>query len=306
MMNEQNKNNLLPTQFILGTDWWDDCDDAVAVRVLTRFCKAGKAKLLGVAINACMPISAKSLDAYLHSEGMDDIPIGVDSEATDFGGTVLYQKRLSEMPGNFRCNSDCPDGVELYRTLLAKAEGMVDIIEIGYPQILANLLKSKPDHISELSGAELVAKKVRKLWSMAGKWDDLEEGCENNFSRNLRASSAANYLCDNWPTEITFLGFEVGISVITGRSLDKNDVLYKIMADHGSYEGRSSWDPMLVNLACLGDEEKAGYSFVSGKATIEANSGINHFEIKENGKHRFVIKKFEDGFYEKIIDDIIK
>lgn len=31
--------------FILGTDWWTDCDDAVAVRLLTRYMKQGKIRL---------------------------------------------------------------------------------------------------------------------------------------------------------------------------------------------------------------------------------------------------------------------
>lgn len=293
-------------RFILGTDWYDDCDDAVAIRVLTRFCKAGKAELLGIAINACMPVSVKSLDAYLTNEGMSDIEIGLDFEATDFGGRPPYQKRLSEMPGNFRCNEDCPDGVELYRTLLAKAEEKVDIIEIGFPQILANLLKSKPDCISKLTGAELVTQKVRKLWVMGGKWDDLKRGKENNFSRNQRTIAGASYLCDNWPTEITFLGYETARSVITGNELDKNDVLRQILADFGVHNGRSSWDPMLMYLACLNDEEKAGFTFVSGKASVEPDTGINHFAIDKNGKHRFVVKKFADEVYEKIINDIIK
>ncbi len=292
-------------QFILGTDWWDDCDDAVAIRVLTRFCKANKAKLLGIAINACMPISAKSLDAYLNNEGMKNVPIGIDSEATDFGGTPLYQKRLSEMTGDFRGNEDCLDGVELYRTLLANADGKVDIIEIGYPQILANLLKSKPDHISELTGEELVAQKVRKLWAMAGRWDDLEKGEENNFARNQRSRTGASYLCDNWPTKITFLGFEAAYSVITGGELDKNDILHKILADFGTPDGRSSWDPLLVYLACVNNEEKAGFTVVTGKASVEADTGINHFAIDEKGKHHFVVKKFADEFYEKTINNII-
>jgi hypothetical protein len=39
---------------ILGTDWWDDCDDCVAVRLLARYVRDGKVNLLGVGINACM------------------------------------------------------------------------------------------------------------------------------------------------------------------------------------------------------------------------------------------------------------
>ena len=30
--------------FILGTDWWTDCDDAVALRIITRFVNKGEIK----------------------------------------------------------------------------------------------------------------------------------------------------------------------------------------------------------------------------------------------------------------------
>ena len=60
--------------FILGTDWWTDCDDAVAIRILARAHKNGDICLKGVGINACMEYSVKSLDAFLRSEGIEDIP----------------------------------------------------------------------------------------------------------------------------------------------------------------------------------------------------------------------------------------
>ena len=43
---------------ILGTDWWTDCDDAVAVRLVCRAVKEQKIRLLGVGINACMEITS--------------------------------------------------------------------------------------------------------------------------------------------------------------------------------------------------------------------------------------------------------
>lgn len=37
--------------FILGTDWWTDCDDAVAVRILARAHKSGKICIKGIGVN---------------------------------------------------------------------------------------------------------------------------------------------------------------------------------------------------------------------------------------------------------------
>ena len=51
-------------KMILGTDWWTDCDDAVAMRLLARAVKAGEVSLLGIGINACMPFFGLLLRAF--------------------------------------------------------------------------------------------------------------------------------------------------------------------------------------------------------------------------------------------------
>lgn len=78
--------------FILGTDWWTDCDDAVAIRILARAHSSGKLRLKGIGVNACMEYSVRSLDVYLRLNGAENIPIGIDLEATDFVGIPSFQK----------------------------------------------------------------------------------------------------------------------------------------------------------------------------------------------------------------------
>ena len=56
-------------KFILGTDWWTDCDDAMAVRLLANAVLSKKAELLGVGINACMEYSTASLNRFLRLTG---------------------------------------------------------------------------------------------------------------------------------------------------------------------------------------------------------------------------------------------
>ena len=84
-------------KIIAGTDWWTDCDDAVALRLLARAHLRGEIELLGVAVNACMEDSAPSLDAYLGLEGLPNLPLGIDLAATDYGGRPPYQRRLAAM-----------------------------------------------------------------------------------------------------------------------------------------------------------------------------------------------------------------
>ena len=291
-------------KFILGTDWWDDCDDAVAIRLLTRAHKAKEINLLGIIINACMEHSVTSLEGFLNSDEVYDIPIAIDLDATDFGGNPSYQKRLSLFAKKYYSNADAEDPLKLYRKILANTDSQIELIEIGYPQVLTALLQSKPDDISELDGIELLKNKVSKIWMMAGKWDK-KPNKENNFARNERSRVAANIFCDICPVPITFLGWEVGASVITGGNLDKNDPLYLLLCDHGSSDGRSSWDPMLCLLALIGDEEKAGYSVVRGKGSVDATTGENCFVSNPNGLHAYVVKEKEDSYYADAINKLI-
>ena len=290
-------------KIILGTDWWTDFDDAVAIRILARTHKSGKIKIAGIGINACMEHSVTSLEGFLNTEGIH-VPIGIDLAATDFGGNPPYQKNLSKYSSVYSCNQDAEDAVRLYRRILADSDESIEIIEIGYLQVIANVIESQPDDISQKSGYELVKEKVSKIWVMAGKWDE-DFGKENNFTRNSRSRTAGNIFCSKCPVSVTFLGWETGYDVITGDNLNKNDVLYKVLCDHGSSDGRSSWDPMLVLIALIGDETAAGYDCVCGTASVDCDTGANHFLPDKNGPHKYVIKSKENEYYKKLINQMI-
>lgn len=291
-------------KFILGTDWWSDCDDAVALRLLARAVKDERASLLGIAINACMTHSVASLKGFLKCEGLAAIPVGIDRAATDFAGKAVYQKRLADTHAPHLTNADAEDAVRLYRRLLANATEKVEIIEIGFLQAVAALLKSGGDDISEKSGRELVAQKVSKFWVMAGKWTADGEK-EHNFCNNARSRLAGTEFCALCPVPVTFLGFEVGYGVITGDSLAPEDVLHQVLADHGSASGRHSWDPMLVQLALIGNESAAGYGIVVGTASVDPESGANHFARHADGAHQFVVKQRENSYYAAQINALL-
>lgn len=298
------KDKVKMRNFILGSDWWTDCDDAVAVRILARAHKAGEICLRGIGINACMEDSVRALDGFLQSEGVCGIAIGIDPEASDFGGNPPYQKRLASLPSKYSSNQDAEDAVRLYRRILAESTEPVEIIEIGYLQVIANVIESEPDDLSDMDGMELIKEKVSKIWVMAGKWDD-NPGRENNFTRNPRSRAAGNIFCEKCPVPVTFLGWEVGADVITGDALDENDILYRVLCDHGSRNGRMSWDPMLVLLAIIGDEAAAGYHAVRGTASVDSQSGENRFTPCDEGRHQYVVRKMPDEYYKKAINKLI-
>ena len=279
--------------FILDTDWWTDCDDAVAIRLLCNAHLRNKINLLGININACMDDSIPSMDVFTRDCGVE-IPLGIDHCAIGFAGTPPYQKNLA-IHNPLRFNSDVPDSLDFYLQLLEQAEdNSVEFISIGFTQSLVRLLKN-PEHKA------LLQKKASHLWIMAGKWDE-EGGKEYNFYKNEITRASGAELCANWLTPVTFLGYEIGDTVMTGSDLSDGDLLKQIMRDHGSVSGRCSWDPMLANLAVIGDPEKAGYDTVYGRASVDSADGSNYFIAASDGQHRYVVKKYDDSFYAKSIN----
>ena len=298
---EQLSNTRKPIKILHGTDWWTDCDDVAALRLLCRAHKAGAIQLQCVCADAVMEHTAASIDAFITDEGVQ-VPIGIDKNYYGNPERCRYQPLLAEYPHKIT-NDDCDDAYRVYRRALAQLDGKTDITEVGFPQIIHQLMISGPDDISPLSGMELVEQKVNKIWLMAGRWD-MENGKEYNIYNTEAGRLAADYIFRNSPVPVTCLGWEVGDTVITGTKNKENDLLKIAFDANGAHEGRSSWDPMLVLLAIINDEEKAGYDKVCGQAFVNTETGENNFTEGE-GKCAYVVKKFEDTYYSDMIDELI-
>ena len=285
-----------------GTDWWTDCDDIAALRVLCRAHRANKIELACVGINSVMEYSAPSVSTFMENEGVK-APIGVDFAAVRPGDGCRYQKVLAAYPHSVKRNEDCMDAYKLYRKTLAGTQGKAQITEVGFPSILLQLLKSGPDEFSPLTGAQLVKEKVEKIWLMAGRWD-MPRGREYNLTAYPVCCEAGHYLCEHAPVPLIFLGFEVGMDVITGNTVPEGDLLRTAFTAHGSANGRSSWDPMLVTAAVTQDLAAAGYEAVWGKAHVDPKTGENSF-APGAGTHAYLVKTKPDAFYADHINGIL-
>jgi len=81
---------------ILGTDWWTDCDDVVALRILARAHKSGDICIKGIGINGCMEFSVASLDGFLKTEGVPSIKSLICFGVISFGLIVIFRKTSLE------------------------------------------------------------------------------------------------------------------------------------------------------------------------------------------------------------------
>ncbi|MBQ2828915.1 MAG: nucleoside hydrolase [Clostridia bacterium] len=289
---------------IFDTDWWTDCDDCVALKLLLN---SEEVELKGININAFMEISPYSVETFLSQYGRGNIPVSVDKNALDYPDVPVnsYQKKIIDTfsKGEYKSADNYETSVKFYRRLLSSLNEKADIVAVGFQNSIADLLMSEGDEFSPLNGIELCKEKVGKLWAMAGRWDK-DGSKEYNVANTARSVKSAKIVFENFPCPITYLGFEVGESVITGGTEvigDENDALAVAMKAHGSEKGRNSWDPMTALLAAIGDEEKAGYETVYGRIIFD-DEGRNYFSPDSTSDRCYVTKKYDDSFYADAIN----
>lgn len=289
-------------KLILDTDWFTDCDDAGALKLLLEERKAGKIDLLGININVYSPYSVRSVDAVLRANGVTEMPIGIDTGATEYPGEMKYQ----ELTARHSDRTEYEEAVRLYRRLLAASAEQVEIISIGFLNNLEKLLKSGADEFSPLDGKTLVREKVKKIWIMGGIWNR-DGGQEYNFGAYVgpMATHASAYVCREMPVPMIFSGSENGVDTISGKHLPKDGIIYEIYNAWGVPEGRSSWDPMVALMAVTDDLAAAGYTPVYGIPSVEPENGKNHFTPDPDAMHCYVTKNYPPEYYGELIDGII-
>lgn len=314
---------------IIDTDWWTDSDDAVAMRVAVQLERLGHINIKGFALCTTDDIGPGSLDAFLIADGRTNNRISAPlTPHTPTHGNGVFQPRLFAMPHVAGKPSELPqNAVQMYRDILSKAPGKVDVIVIGFYNNLAELLNSGPDQYSALTGLELVTQKVNLLYGMGGAWPTSSAAnmpgstAEYNFGKTPQAITASRKVVADWPTPIIFSGYEVGYNIFSGSNLESllgSDHLAKALNDHGDFpstgtKGRPSWDPLKVLLAGVGMDGSGnivksigmhGYSVVRGAATVNT-AGENTWTTNTTGKHYYTVKLLSTAEFRTNIDGML-
>ncbi|MEM6687950.1 MAG: nucleoside hydrolase [Planctomycetota bacterium] len=291
-----------PVHLIFDTDLGNDCDDALAMGVIHSLQSRGECELLAVTCTKDHPLASKFADAINTFYGRGEIPIGVcNSGVTPHEGKFnVLAKQVDVFPSDLGGDQDRIDAVKLLRQTLAKQpDGQTVIVQVGFSTNLANLIQSKPDEISSLSGMELVKEKVRLISIMAGGFAHLtsEKGLagahkEYNVIKDLES---AKRLAGQWPTEIIWSGFEIGKSLPYPHQSILQD--YDYAERHPLPEAytlynppphdRPTWDLTSVLIAVRPDHEYFKLSS-PGEVTVE-DSGVTTFAEKPDGRDRYLI-----------------
>ena len=287
-----------PVRVIFDTDMGNDVDDALALGILHALETRGEAKLLAVTITKDNPYAAAFVDVEDTFYRRGEIPIGivksgktpndspmirVPSERRHADGSYVYPRRLAL--------GAAPDAVAVLRQVLAhENDASVTIVQVGFSTNLARLLDSRADESSPLSGAQLVAQKVRLLVAMAGHFPPAQP--EYNVVTDI---PSAQKVFAEWPSPVVFSGFEIGLALLfPARSIEHDfswapdhpvvDAYRNYM--HMPYD-RPSWD---LTAALYAVRPDAGYFALSPAGTVRVDDkGNTLFTASSDGKHRYLM-----------------
>jgi hypothetical protein len=257
-----------PVRLILDTDIASDCDDAGAVAMVNALQDLGEVEILAVAVSTGGPAGAPAVAAINAWYGHGDIPVGtLKDPAFWVGGSPgapagaqnyrSYSPFLAEhFPSPLRSGDDAPDARDLYRRILAaQADGSATICTIGPLINLCRLLHTAADAHSPLDGQALVAAKVKKLVVCGGR---NPAGTSSNFSKS-GAGPYAQETIRRWPTPVVFVGNEVGGTIRTGWSRNREATAshparaaYRLFHGGDDRGTRASWDQAGVLYAVRG------------------------------------------------------
>ena len=299
-----------PVPVILDTDIAPDYDDVGAMALLHAFADSGEAEILATISCNAFETTAPTLSVLNTYFGRPEVSIGITK--TKFPNQNCKQQWAqfinTKYPHALKTNDDAWDAVKLYRKILqARPDKSVTIITIGFFTNLANLLDSKPDEYSFLTGKELVAKKVKHLVSMAaGIGQDGKTFREFNVHIDAAASRK---VFQDWPSPITLSGFEIGFKILTGMRLINADFIQHspvkdafqvALTNDKNTMGRHSWDQTAVLVAIKGMDPY----FNSRKVNFEIRAdGTNVLVSGE--RFTYLTEKMPPDEVARVIEDLM-
>ncbi len=192
----------------------------------------------------------------------------------------------------------------LRKTLASASDGSVVIVQVGFSTNLAALLNSKPDSLSDLSGLDLVRKKVKLLNIMAGAF----QKCQARREAWLIIGSTTSSRIFQPQRELLPNGlpilFGVDLKLVIALPYPHQSILkdYNYVRHHPLAEAymlyqppphdRPTWDLTSVLYAVRPDHAYFDVSPI-GDVKVEEN-GLTTFTENPKGKNRFLILQEKD------------
>lgn len=255
---------------ILDSDFGSSTDDLFALMMLHHYIDDGLVDLKGVIVDREGEKNAGVVDIFNTYYGHPDIPVGLERNGVknprcfipyngicdlkDANGAPLFKRSLD--------TAKLPDGYKLYRRLLSGAEDKsVVIVAIGFATTLSQLIESGADEYSQMSGQELLDKKVKSIYIQSGRFEAGDSLC----GYNMRAASRQSAIFyDRLPKSVELIMSPSNIgdgmdyvpqAVLADLSATEYNPIKAVYTNYTCDTGQRMWDTNCLVNAVLGDKE---------------------------------------------------
>jgi inosine-uridine nucleoside N-ribohydrolase len=297
-----------PVNIIFDSDMGPDYDDVGAITILHNLADKGEAHILATVASTRYDGVAGVMNVFNTYFKRPEIPIGIPKAGLDLRDWQHWSDTvLAKYPHKIKNNDEVPDAVQVYRKVLAsQPDHSVTVVTVGFLTNLSNLLNTNADKYSKMNGKELVARKVKLLVCMAGRFPS---DYEFNVMKDAKASQN---VYTNWPTQIILSGFEIGEKILAGIPLIHNDAIknspvkdvfsMSIPMAKEDFLGRKSWDETALLVAIKG--YSPFYTLHHGRMIV-ADDGKNTWDNNGNGQ-AYLAEKIDYKEVEKLINELIQ
>jgi len=218
-------NTFSQVQIIFDTDFGGDVDDLGALVMLHNLVDKGECKIMAVMCWSTEQYVVPAVDAVDRYYNHPNIPIGTRKGTSHFE-SWNYSKPIADKFPHKLTTMEAEEATTLYRKILSNSDDKsIVIVTVGPLMNIQKLIQSKADTISNLTGKELIEKKVKEFVIMGGQFPEGQR--EWNFDGDM--PGVTQFVLQNITIPTTFTGFEVGAAIKTGKvfnSINANTPLY--------------------------------------------------------------------------------
>lgn len=300
----------------IDTDLGGDCDDVGALALANIFQNDGLIEIVGMTHTTSLPWGPACIDIvnrYYHNA---HIPIGATTRKNYcVANTNKYaEKMASNFLHAYSERDKVIDSVTLMRKSLTLCDdNSVTIVCVGQLNNASDLLDSKPDHYSNLSGIELVRKKVKEFVIMGGLFKEENEKIyfgnslyEYEYNIVCDIKSAQNFI-NKVPVKVVFNDFKVGYQIHTAKSLlDQKDMTHPVTFAYTLFQDcpRESWDLLTVWYGALECDDL--FTISKGGTVAIDDNGDTVFKEAEGGNHYYTRLNKPINYVVERIDNVLK
>ncbi len=287
-------------KILLDTDFGGDADDLGALAILHNLYNEHKCDIVGIMCYNVDKDAIAAIDAVNQYYGSSNISLGIRNR-TYHPNPKGYCTILATTFAHTLTNDDVPLCTDQYRKILSNSpDSSIVLVTLGPLDNIKDLICSKPDKNSQLTGIELMAKKIKFISMMGGGYPQIDS--EWNFWGNN--AGIARYVIEQLSGRIpiTIVGYEVGQGVKIGHefnTLPHTNPLYPgflYFSEHadwmkqyfkGEILDNACYDQITLMHGIYGDKH-IGWEIISGWRCAVADNSATQWTIDPQSPHKFM------------------